>query len=97
MLEHEFSEAGMGPPSNVVESASIFAILQLLQTSDAVAMLPESVVRDHLRAGLLVEIPGLIKGEISGFGILRRKGEPPATIALEFSMDLREIAHAKST
>ena len=50
LFEEELARAGLSSPSNVVECASIFATLQLLQNSDAVAMLPESVVRDYLRA-----------------------------------------------
>ena len=38
-------------------------------------MLPESVVRDYLRAHLLIELPIEIGKSLSGFGLLRRKHE----------------------
>jgi DNA-binding transcriptional LysR family regulator len=72
-----------------VECASIFATLQLLQTSDAVAMLPESIVRDHLRAGLVVRLPLRIVKNLPGFGILTRREEPLSAVAAEFVQLLR--------
>jgi len=90
ILEQEFGQQGMRTPSNVVECTSIFATLQLLQKSDAVAMLPESVVRDHLLAGLLVRLPLTIGKSLPGFGILSKRGEPLSTTAVEFIQALRQ-------
>jgi DNA-binding transcriptional LysR family regulator len=47
-------------------------------------MLPESVVRDHVRGKLLVALPLEIGKSLSGFGILTRKEEPLAEPALRF-------------
>jgi DNA-binding transcriptional LysR family regulator len=47
-------------------------------------MLPESVVRDHLRGKLLVALPLEIGKSLAGFGILTRKGEALAEPALRF-------------
>jgi DNA-binding transcriptional LysR family regulator len=89
ILEQEFGQKGMKTPSNIVECTSIFATLQLLQKSEAVAMLPESVVRDHLLAGLLVRLPLTIGKTLPGFGILSRRGEPLSSTAVEFIQALR--------
>ncbi len=94
LLEQEFAQARMATPANLVEASSIFATLQLLQTSDAVAVLPESVVRDHLRAGLLCRLPLVIGTNLTGFGILTRKGEVLAGAAVEFVRALRHYAEA---
>ncbi|MBP2316644.1 LysR family transcriptional regulator [Azospirillum soli] len=94
LLEQEFAQARMATPANLVEASSIFATLQLLQTSDAVAVLPESVVRDHLRAGLLCRLPLVIGTNLTGFGILTRKGEVLAGAAVEFVRALRQYAEA---
>lgn len=94
LLEQEFAQARMATPANLVEASSIFATLQLLQTSDAVAVLPESVVRDHLRAGLLCRLPLVIGTNLTGFGILTRKGEVLAGGAVEFVRALRHYAEA---
>ncbi|CAO3452831.1 LysR family transcriptional regulator [Azospirillum largimobile] len=94
LLEQEFANALMPTPADMVEASSIFATLQLLQTSDAVAMLPESVVRDHLRAGLLCCLPMTIGKNLTGFGILTRKGETLSGAARDFVQALRLYARA---
>jgi DNA-binding transcriptional LysR family regulator len=89
IIEQEFGQAGIRSPSNVVECTSIFATLQLLQKTDAVTMLPESVVRDHLSAGLLARLRIKIGRSLPGFGILSRRGESLSLVAKEFSESLR--------
>ncbi len=89
ILEQEFGQAGMKTPANRVECTSIFATLQLLQKSDAVTMLPESVVRDHLQAGLLVRLPLAVGKSLPGFGILCRRGEALSSAATELVESLR--------
>ena len=89
IIEAEFGQAGMMTPANLVECTSIFATLQLLQKSDAVTLLPESVVRDYLRAGLLVRLPLAVGKSLPGFGILSRRGEPLSAAAKEFVESLR--------
>lgn len=84
LFEEELARAGLATPVNLTECASIFATLQLLENYDAVAMLPESVVRDHLRGKLLVALPLEIGKSLAGFGILTRKEEPLAEPALRF-------------
>ncbi|MDE1181592.1 LysR family transcriptional regulator [Paraburkholderia sp.] len=89
LFEEELARAGLATPVNLTECASIFATLQLLENYDAVAMLPESVVRDHVRGKLLVPLPVEIGKSLAGFGILTRKNEPLAEPALHFIELLR--------
>jgi DNA-binding transcriptional LysR family regulator len=84
LFEEELARAGLATPVNLTECASIFATLQLLENYDAVAMLPESVVRDHVRGKLLVALPLEIGKSLAGFGILTRKEEVLAEPALRF-------------
>lgn len=90
IIEQEFGQAGMKTPVDLVECTSIFATLQLLEKTDAVAMLPESVVRDHLKAGLLVQLPLSVGKSLPGFGILTRRGEPITPTAADFIKALRK-------
>ncbi|WP_277185785.1 LysR family transcriptional regulator [Caballeronia sp. BR00000012568055] len=92
LFEEELARAGLTTPADIVECASIFATLQLLQNSDAVAMLPESVVRDYLRAHLLAELPIEIGKSLSGFGLLRRKFETLSEPAEYFIALLRKYS-----
>ncbi len=91
IIEQEFGHAGMKTPVDLIECTSIFATLQLLEKTDAVAMLPESVVRDHLKAGLLVQLPLTVGRSLPGFGILTRRGEPMCPTADEFIKALRKF------
>jgi DNA-binding transcriptional LysR family regulator len=88
-MEQEFGQAGMLTPADMIECTSIFATLQLVQKSDAVTVLPESVVRDHVDAGLLVRLPVTVGKNFPGFGILTRRGEPLGDAAREFIQALR--------
>jgi len=90
LFEEELARAGLTTPANLTECASIFATLQLLENYDAVAMLPESVVRDHMRGKLLVALPVEIGKSLAGFGILTRKEEPLAEPAVRFIELLRQ-------
>ena len=90
ILEQEFGQCGMMTPQNLVECTSIFATLQLLQKSDAVTVLPESVVRDHLQAGLLVRLALDVGKSLPGFGILTRRGESLSSAATELVEALRK-------
>lgn len=92
VLEQEFFESNMNTPNNTVECGSIFATLQLLQATDAVTVLPESVVRDHLRGNMLVRLPIELKKKLSGFGILTRKDEALIPAAEDFAEALRKYA-----
>lgn len=92
ILEEEFARANLSTPANVTECGSIFATLQLVGTYDAIAMLPESVVRDHVRAKLLVALPIEIGKSLPGYGILTRKEEPLSEPAVHFIALLRRFS-----
>lgn len=92
VLEQEFAQAHQPTPANLIEASSVFATLQLLQTAPAVAMLPESVVRDHLSTGLLCRLPLTIGNSLTGFGVLTRKGGSLSAVAQEFVRTLRHYA-----
>lgn len=93
LIELEFAEANLGTPKNSVECSSVFAILQLLQSTDAVTIVSESVVRDHVRAGLLRTLPLNVGADLKGFGLITRKGEPLSDIASQFAIYLKDAAH----
>jgi DNA-binding transcriptional LysR family regulator len=97
MLEEQFAQAHVSTPEDVIECSSIFATLQLLQSGDAIAMLPESVVRDHVRASLLATLPIVIGLDLKAFGVLTRKDEPLSEVAERFISHLQRRAQSKAT
>lgn len=94
LLEDEFARAGVSTPQDMIECTSIFATLQLVQSSDAIAMLPESVVRDHVKAGLLRALPIVVGRDLRAFGVLTRKNELLSEAANEFVAHLQRNAAA---
>ncbi|MCI0753065.1 LysR family transcriptional regulator [Teichococcus vastitatis] len=92
LLEAEFAKAGVPTPADMVEANSILTMIQLLERSDAVAMLSEPLVRDHVAAGLLRQLPIVIEAKLSGFGILTRRGERLSGMSAEFAGLLRGVA-----
>ena len=92
LLEDEFARANVGSPVDVIECTSIFATLQLVQSSDAVSVLPESVVRDYVGAGLLIALPISVGQELKAFGLLTRKDEPLSETAQAFVAHLERNA-----
>jgi len=81
-------------PGDAIECSSIFATLQLVQSSDAIAMLPESVLRDHVGAGLLTALNLSVGKDLKAFGVLTRKGETLSDTAAAFVSHLRRNAGA---
>ncbi|PLQ00615.1 LysR family transcriptional regulator [Cupriavidus pauculus] len=96
MLEDQFAQAQVSTPQDVIECSSIFATLQLLQSGDAIAMLPESVVRDHVRASLLATLPVDVGQDMKAFGILTRKNEALSDVATAFVGHLQARAQSKA-
>lgn len=92
ILEYEFGKAGMATPPDIIEVNSILTIIQLLERCDAVAMLSEPAVRDHLTTGLLRRLPLPIESRMSGFGILMRRGEKLSGVSSQFADRLRAIS-----
>jgi DNA-binding transcriptional LysR family regulator len=96
LLEEEFARAGVSTPADVIECTSIFATLQLVQSSNAIAVLPESVVHDHVKAGLLHTLPINVGKNLKMFGVLVRKAEPLSDVAAAFVRHLERRALSKS-
>ncbi|MGK0463197.1 MAG: DNA-binding transcriptional LysR family regulator [Candidatus Azotimanducaceae bacterium] len=96
LLDRAFLEAGIEGPRNHVESVSIFAILHLVQSSNSIALLPLSVVRDHLNTGLMTQLTSGLNLLVPDFGLLTRRGESLSNTATLFAEILRKNA-ASST
>jgi DNA-binding transcriptional LysR family regulator len=84
VFERLFLPAGMQAPTNITQSNSLTMTMTLLLSSDAVALLPERVVRHPVRAGQLVRLPVTAAHYSLDFGILIRRGEVPSAAAVEF-------------
>lgn len=91
-LEAAFARRQLPPAADVIECGSVFAMLQLVQITDAILVLTEAVVRDHLRTGLMVSLDLEITEPLTPFGILLRTGQVPSAALEGFLGLLRQQA-----
>lgn len=70
-------------------SATPTMTLSLILRSDAVTMLPEGLVREHLRAGQLVRVRSALPDCSMEFATLTRTGVPLCHARVEFRELLR--------
>lgn len=96
LLEQELDLAGLAAPANVIETASTFTTIALLQKSiDLVALLPTDVAVMFARVGMIRILPVRLKIPANTFGIVTRKGGMPTAVAELFIRAVREqsLAH----
>ncbi|WP_110647245.1 LysR family transcriptional regulator [Salinicola peritrichatus] len=95
LLEKELELHGLVSPRDVVECGSIFAALQLVQRSDAILVMSESVLRDYLAFDILTPLSVSIGQTLAPFGLLTRKNETLNEPARHFCEILRQAAMLK--
>lgn len=92
LWEQEFSAHNLPRPGNVIECSSVFASLQVVEHTHGVALLPEPVARDALRAGRLVALQLSHRIALNEFGLVYRRGAQLSAPAQEFIRTLRRLA-----
>lgn len=92
ILDQAFLDVGIEIPANHVESVSIFALLHLIRSSESIAVLPLSVVRDQLESGLMSRVASDLDLSVPAFGLLTRRGENLSGSATLFAEILRKNA-----
>lgn len=80
-----FSEMGLAPPGNVVNTNNIVAIAGILLQSDMLAVMPEEVARQYEEFGTLRRLAIELPCRMDAFGIITRQTRllsPAATVVL---------------
>lgn len=96
-LEQSFSDAGVNPPANAIETTSVQTTLKMLCNSDTLALLPEAVVRQNLLDGSLKQIQTSLAPSPLAYGVLLRKDEPVSSAARDFIDALRTVIRDESS
>jgi len=87
------SRAGVRPPSDLVETVSIVATLALLETSDAVSVLPQDLADHYAAQGLLATLPlRLPNGAGRMIELITRRGRQLSPAAQALVAALRRVA-----
>ncbi|AET93911.1 LysR family transcriptional regulator (plasmid) [Burkholderia sp. YI23] len=71
-FELMFQRASLAPPSNVVETAAILFITQVLEQSDMIAVVAEDVALYYARHGIVDMLPLPMDCQMDDFGIVTR-------------------------
>jgi DNA-binding transcriptional LysR family regulator len=95
LLEEEFARFNLPRPSRLIECSSVYASLQVLQHSQAVALLSEPVVRGALAAGQISKLRVTHQGQLANYGLVVRRTASLSAMAEEFAMLLRRRAAAR--
>src|SRR5690606_6019815 len=85
-LETVFLEHGLQAPDNVVETASLPVVVNLLRASELLTALPVEALAPYLAARQLAVLPLELGVGMESFGIIRRRGHllsPAAQRVLE--------------
>jgi DNA-binding transcriptional LysR family regulator len=91
-LEQSLEAISLPSPPDIIECSSVFAMLQLVQMTDAILFLSEPVLKDYLRTGLVVALPVSFSEKMTPYGILTRKNTPATREMEKFVALLQEQA-----
>ena len=89
--EQIFREGRLPAPRNTVETASTLLTVSLIERTDMVALLPQSVARGFARFGL-VTLPVEIAATLRPFGLVRRKNRVPTPAMETFARILTDLS-----
>ncbi|KRC80545.1 HTH-type transcriptional regulator GbpR [compost metagenome] len=84
--ENVFAKAGMTPPTDFIESASILTNIALMQDNQTLSLLPAAVAGHFVQSGMIKEVDvgeDLAYGQVGCFFAAHRKREPSLSLLLE--------------
>ncbi|WP_240566977.1 LysR family transcriptional regulator [Halomonas flagellata] len=90
VFEEALAEAGIASPADTIETTSTQTTLQLLLSSDMLAVLPRSVLKRPLASGQYVTLPLIIGKPLDYYGIITRKHQPLSAATAELVSELRQ-------
>lgn len=73
LVEHEFRQAGVRIPPNIVETSSTFVATSLLQKSEMVAVMPLDIAHFYAAGKILCILPTSLKSKMEPYGVVTRK------------------------
>ncbi len=67
-----FSEAGLSPPTQLIETASLLFVTKMLQQTDFIAVVPSEVARYYAAYGMIAILPLQLSCTMDAFGVITR-------------------------
>ena len=76
VLDQEFRMLQVPPPRGLIETASILTTTDLIDKTDMIAVMPQSIADSYAAHGLLKVLPCHIQHNMESFGSITRKDRP---------------------
>lgn len=73
-----FQEAGLAPPTNIIETTALLFITRMLQRSDMVSIVSTDVARYYAAHGMVSLLPLTLACGMDAFGIITRRDRLPS-------------------
>ena len=67
-----FNNAGLAPPTQLIETASLLFVTKMLQQTDFIAVVPTEVARYYATYGMIALLPMQLSCSMDAFGIITR-------------------------
>jgi DNA-binding transcriptional LysR family regulator len=90
VIEHEFRDHQALLPKGLIETGSILTTINLIRSSELVAVIPEAVARRDAEHGVLTILPYRMRRKLEAYGSIVRKDQPLGAPARRFL----ELLHA---
>lgn len=84
VLDQEFRMLQVPPPRGLIETASILTTTDLIDKTDMIAVMPQSIASSYAVHGLLEVLPCHIQHKMESFGSITRKDRPSTEAATFF-------------
>lgn len=92
MLEQAFGDHKLALPDNSLDTTSVQTTLRVLEKSQAIALLPETIIDEQLSSGRLCRLNAELQLATLGYGLLIPYDQPLTPNAEAFARTLRELA-----
>jgi DNA-binding transcriptional LysR family regulator len=96
ILESSLAHLGCPPRTAAIETASIFATVNLVRRARMLSILPRNVIASWVSHGEIVELPLPLNERLADCGLVTRRDEPLGPNALEL-VDLIRVCWQRST
>lgn len=84
LIDQEFREHGLGLPRGLIETGSILTSIDLVRTSQMVAVIPATVARSNAEHGLLRVLPFRFQRQLEVYGSIVRRNHSLSLPARHF-------------
>ncbi|MGE8318696.1 MAG: LysR family transcriptional regulator [Comamonas sp.] len=94
LIDQEFRDRGLSLPRGLIETGSILTSINLVRSSQMVAVIPAAVARSHAEHGMLRLLPFRFQRRLEAYGSIVRRNHALSRPAQQFLALLHEDAAA---